>query len=76
MIRVPCVFYGTCNPLTITEPTIYIRRELVNTYLPFLVQGLGLCEVYNDILRLSFLLVVDWFLVLHTSRFDSICRRY
>jgi hypothetical protein len=43
----------------------FIRSKLVCTYLPFLVQGLGLCVVYNEILRLSSLLVVVWFLVLH-----------
>jgi hypothetical protein len=43
----------------------HIRSKLVCTYLPFLVQGLGLGVVYNEIIRLSFLLVIVWFLVLH-----------
>jgi hypothetical protein len=43
----------------------YIHSMLVYTYLPFLVQGLGICVMYNEILRLSFLLVVVWFLILH-----------
>jgi hypothetical protein len=47
------------------QTTHIIRSKLVYTYLPFLVQGLALCVAYNEIIRLRFLLVVVWFLVLH-----------
>jgi hypothetical protein len=40
------------------------------------VQGLGLCVLYSDILRLSFLLVVVSFYIAYASRFDSIHHRY
>jgi hypothetical protein len=45
-----------------------IRSKCAYTYLPFLVQGLSLCVAYNEILQLSFLLVVIWFLIVHMHR--------
>jgi hypothetical protein len=56
-------FEGNLHP-----NNIIIRSKCAYTYLPFLMQGLGLCVVYNEILRLGFLLVVVWFLIVYMHR--------
>jgi hypothetical protein len=45
-----------------------IRSKCGHTYFLFLVQGIGLCLVYNEILRLGFLSAVVWFLIVYMHR--------